>query len=184
MQSVQIRRAKKKLEAKTKDNTALQIKKADTPKTKSSKAVAKSSESGIIKSKKDETVVNDLHYIGKINKGTYSCVAKNITTDDVIITDERIQHIKERHPNDFEKYCKYMSEIIAKPEYIIETNKPNTALILKSFANGSEQFKTILRLITSSENSEYKNSIITFMKINEKEWSRLLRNKKILYKSE
>ena len=32
------------------------------------------------------------------------------------------------------------------------------------------QFKTILRLKTSKDNKVFKNSIITFMKINEKEW--------------
>lgn len=121
-----------------------------------------------------------MHVIGKIDRKIHRCVAENIVTDEVIITDERIQHIKLRHPNDFEKYCKYMNEIVESPEYIIEPNKPNTALILKSFSEGNEQFKTVLRIITSSENSEYKNSIITFMKINEKEWSRLLRNKIII----
>jgi hypothetical protein len=125
-----------------------------------------------------------LRYIGTIDREKYSCVAKDITTDEVIITDERIQHIKDRHPNDFERYFNYMKEIVTNPDYIIETNKPNTALILKSFTDGDEQFKTVLRLITFSENSKYKNSIITFMKINEKEWNRLLRNKKILYKYE
>ena len=77
-----------------------------------------------------------------------------------------------------------MKEVILNPDYIIEANKPNTALILKSFSKGKEQFKTILRLATSTDNSKYKNSIITFMKINEKEWNRLLRNKKMLYKAE
>ncbi|MEE1047391.1 MAG: PBECR2 nuclease fold domain-containing protein, partial [Clostridia bacterium] len=101
-----------------------------------------------------------------------------------IITDERIQHIKEGHPNDYEKYCSYMKQIIENPEYIIEANKEKTALILKSFSDGEEQFKTILRLVTSTDNQDYKNSIITFMKINEKEWKRLIKNKKILYKSE
>lgn len=42
----------------------------------------------------------------------------------------------------------------------------------------------VLRLITSKDNLDYKNSIITFMKIDDKEWNRLLRNKKILYKRE
>lgn len=42
----------------------------------------------------------------------------------------------------------------------------------------------VVRLVTSCDNPEYKNSIITFMKIDEKEWKRLLRNKKILYKKE
>lgn len=42
----------------------------------------------------------------------------------------------------------------------------------------------VLRLITSKDNLDYKNSISTFMKIDDKEWNRLLRNKKILYKRE
>ena len=46
------------------------------------------------------------------------------------------------------------------------------------------KFKTVLRLVTSTDNTEYKNSVITFMKMDEKEWNRLLRNKRILYKKE
>lgn len=123
-----------------------------------------------------------MYLVGKIDIEIYNCITKDITTDEVIITDERIQHIKEHHPNNYEQYYSYMRSIIENPEYIIEANKPNTALILKSFSNGNETFKTVLRLITSSDNSKFKNSIITFMKINEKEWNRLLKNKKILYK--
>ena len=125
-----------------------------------------------------------MYLVGKIDIEIYNCITKDITTDEVIITDERIQHIKEHHPNNYEQYYSYMRSIIENPEYIIEANKPNTALILKSFSTGYETFKTVLRLITSSDNSKFKNSIITFMKINEKEWNRLLKNKKILYKSE
>lgn len=125
-----------------------------------------------------------MYLVGKIDIKIYNCITKDITTDEVIITDERIQHIKEHHPNNYEQYYSYMRSIIENPGYIIEANKPNTALILKSFSNGNETFKTVLRLITSSDNSKFKNSIITFMKINEKEWNRLLKNKKILYKSE
>ena len=63
-------------------------------------------------------------------------------------------------------------------------NKPNTALLLKEIKENDEIFKTVLRLVTSKDNPNYKNSIITFMKIDEKEWNRLLRNKTILYKQE
>ncbi len=122
--------------------------------------------------------------IGRLDIEIYKCITDCIITDEVIITEERIQHIKERHPNDYEIFCSYMREVIEHPEYIIEANKPNTALILKSFSNGDKQFKTILRLVTSADNNAFKNSIITFMKINEKEWNRLIKNKKILYKSE
>lgn len=128
--------------------------------------------------------VQSVHYIGKINKDIYKCVTEDIVTEDVIITDERIKHIKERHPNDFEKYCQYMTEMVSSPEFIVEANKPKSALILKSFADDDKQFKAVLRLVTSSDNADFKNSIITFMKINNQEWKRLIKNKKILYKSE
>lgn len=125
-----------------------------------------------------------MNIIGRLDIEIYKCITDSIITDEVIITEERIQHIKERHPNDYELFYSYMRAVIEHPEYIIEANKPNTALILKSFSNGDKQFKTILRLVTSADNNAFKNSIITFMKINEKEWNRLIKNKKILYKSE
>ncbi len=77
-----------------------------------------------------------------------------------------------------------MKKSVLSPEYIIETNKPYSALVLKSFEYEDKQFKTVVRLVTSHDDEKYKNSVITFMKIDEKEWNRLLRNKKILYKSE
>ena len=129
--------------------------------------------------------VISLYIVGKINKDIYKCVTVDIVTEEVIITEERIEHIKERHPNDYERYWEYLKEIIEDPDYIIETNRKNTALILKEIVESDErQFKTVVRLVTSVDDSRFKNSIITFMKINEKEWSRLIRNKKILYKKE
>lgn len=140
-------------------------------------------ESGIIE-ENTKVAVNDVHIIGKIDVEIYKCVTKDIMTDEVIITERQIEHIKERHPNDFERFSQHFEEIIKNPDYIIEANKPNTALILKEVEVNKERFKTILRLVTSQDNSEYKNSIITFMKIDEKDWKRILKNKKILYKSE
>ena len=126
----------------------------------------------------------DVHIVGKIDKNIYKCITEDIVTDEVIITDNQIEHIKIRHPNDFERFSSYFGEIVKNPDYIVETKKPKTALILKEIQSENEVFKTVLRLVTSEDNPEYKNSIITFMKIDEKEWDRLLRNKKILYKKE
>ena len=151
------------------------------------KSVDKTAESGIIekqRSKTVEMVAVDVHSIGKIDVEKYKCVTKDITTDEVIITSKQIEHIKERHPNDYERFSKYFKEIVEKPDYIIEANKPNTALILKDIHIENEIFKTVLRIATSNDNPGFKNSIITFMKIDDKEWKRILKNKKILYKSE
>ncbi len=125
-----------------------------------------------------------VHTVGKISKKIYSCITEDIVSEDVIITDERINHIKEHHPNDFERFSAYLSDIIQMPDYIVEANRPNTALILKEIIENGEQFKTALRLVTSTDNPNFKNSIITFMKIDNKEWERLLKNKRILYKKE
>ncbi len=125
-----------------------------------------------------------MEYIGKINKKYFETISTDIVTDDVIITKERIAHIKQNHPNDYERFNSYFLEIVTNPDYIIESSKINTALILKEIEDNGERFKTIMRLVTSNDKPEYKNSIITFMKINEKEWKRIIKNKKILYKNE
>lgn len=125
-----------------------------------------------------------MHFVGRINKEIYRCIKEDILTDEVVITNNQIQHIMDRHPNDYERFSSYFGEIVKNPDYIIEANRPNTALLLKEIIENGEVFKTVLRLATSDENPDYKNSIITFMKIDEKEWNRLLRNKTILYKKE
>lgn len=125
-----------------------------------------------------------MYLVGKIDIGIYNCITKDITTDEVIITDKQIDHIKNRHPNDYELFNKYFEEIVEQPDYIIEANKPFTALILKEIQIDNKKFKTVVRLATSNDTPSYKNSIITFMKIDDREWNRILKNKKILYKSE
>lgn len=122
--------------------------------------------------------------IGKIDIEKYRVVSKDIRTDEVVITDERIQHIKDRHPNDFERYSEYITEIVKNPDYILEANKPNTALLLKEFTDANEKLQLILRLAVEQDNPGYKNSVITFLKVEEKRYKRYLRTKKILYKSE
>lgn len=138
---------------------------------------------GIVSNIENHEQLN-LHYIGKLNTKIYECVTKDITTDEVIITTKQIEHIKSRHPGDYENYSTYLPEIIRSPDYIIEANKADSALVLKEIDIAGEKFKVIVRITTSRGAPNYKNSVITFMKINSKEWNRLLKNKKILYKKE
>ena len=125
-----------------------------------------------------------VHTVGRIDVEKYKVVTDKIQTDEVIITDERIEHIRERHPNDFELYSQYLKQIVEEPDYILEANKPNTAFLLKEFLEDDERFQLILRLAVEGDIPGYKNSIITFLKVEEKRYRRYLRTKKILYKSE
>ena len=125
-----------------------------------------------------------MHIVGKIDKKIYSCITEDIVTDEVIITDERIAHIKERHPDDYEKYYSYLQQILEDPDYILESKTPDTAFILKLIEENGKDFQLILRLKTSCDLADYKNSIITFLKIDRRKKDKYLRNKKILYSRE
>ncbi len=122
--------------------------------------------------------------VGRINIEKYKCVTADISTDEVIITEERIAHIKERHPNDYERFFAFFPEIIADPDYIIASEKPNTAVILKEVVISGEKFKLILRLKVEHDPASYKNSVISFWHIGETTWRKTIKNKNILYKKE
>lgn len=144
---------------------------------------AKAEENDTLNTAKEEKGI-EVHTIGRIDKNIYKCVTEDIVTDEVIITDERIAHIQGRHPNDYERFCSYIPEILENPDYIIETAKPYTAVILKEIENQGEKFKLVLRIKVKSDPAEYKNSIMTFWHIGETTWRKSLKNKKILYKRE
>lgn len=64
-----------------------------------------------------------MQYIGKLDRHKIGAHGKNIVTEDVILTNERIKHIKGHHPDDYEQYGKYAKRIIENPDYILEDNK-------------------------------------------------------------
>ncbi len=127
-----------------------------------------------------------MYLIGKINRNIYKCITADIVTDEVIITDERIRHIENRHKGDYEQYHSYIPDMISDPDYIIQDDRPFTAMVLKEFrdVSSAKHFRLALRLHTSGDEENFHNSIITFMKIREKEYQRLVKNKNVLYKKE
>lgn len=122
--------------------------KAEETAEKLDETVAKSGESGIMKPDTERTAVSDVHKIGEIDIEKYKCVTNDILTNEVVITDPQIAHIKVRHPNDYERYFKYVAEILKYPDYILEANKPNTAFILKHITDNDKRYQLILRLKT------------------------------------
>ena len=127
--------------------------------------------------------VKVLNFVCKLDKNLYKIISENISSDEVIITDRAIEHIKNSHADNFENFSKYFSEIIIEPDYILEANKPNRALLLKEIEVENKKLKLILRLQTSADNPESKNSIVTFQHISDKRFNRYIKNAKILYKN-
>lgn len=147
------------------------------------KFVAKAPDSGIIKPETTKEVV-DVHSVGKIDKNMYKCITDDIKTDEVIITDERITHIIERRGRGFyDRYGNEFADIIRNPDYIFE-DKANTALVCKEFIQDGKFVNVVLRIAVSTDDSSYKNSIITAVGESRKRFQQRLRNNDPLYKKE
>ena len=122
--------------------------------------------------------------ICELNPEIYGKIVPVITTLQVIITDRQLEHIRERHPDISETVLQWLAEVIQTPDYIIETEMPNTANILKQLEYNGKRYQLVLRIRTDSDPEGFQNSVITFMSVNEKRYRQYLRNRRILYKRE
>lgn len=125
-----------------------------------------------------------MHSVGNLKKDIFSVISDDITTEEVIITDKQIEHIKQRHPMDYDEVMKYVSDALKNPDYILEDKHKNTGLVIKSMGNDKENVQMVLKVHTSHDKKGYKNSIISCWKISDKRLQNYLRNKNILYKKE
>lgn len=98
--------------------------------------------------------------------------------------DDTLDRNLEKREAVYERFAQYLFEIISDPDYILQANKPNTAFLLKQICDADERFELILRLKVCSDPAGYKNSVITFLRIEEKKWKKYIRNKTVLYKKE
>lgn len=126
----------------------------------------------------------EVHSVGKINREIFKCITEDIRTDEVIITDNQIQHIKDRHPEIYDKVLNNIQEAIRVPDYIIRDKHEYSGLVIKRIQTESGILQVVLRLCTSEDEQGYKNSIISCWELSEKRLQNYLRNKEILYSRE
>ena len=133
---------------------------------------------------KDKTMSKDVYSIGTIDPEKYKAVTeKKIITNEVVITDNRIKHIIERRGQKFyDEYREFFSDVITNPDYIFKDDKENTAIVAKTFTHKGTWVNLILRIAVEGDNPEYKNSIITAIKENDKRFAQRLRNNKPVYR--
>ena len=122
--------------------------------------------------------------IGRLDKNLYSCITKDIIVDEIVITENQMKHIQERHPDVFENLIMDIKEAIDSPDYIIKDKHKNTGLVIKKQNDKEQNIHIVLRICTSEDEPGYKNSVISSWKISERRLQNYLRNKQILYKKE
>lgn len=121
--------------------------------------------------------------LGKLNTQSLEAEFGKLKTDEIIVTNERINHIKNRHPNDFFLFEQYGYETVKNPDSIIKDCKSNgTVFMVKKLKNTN--LNVVVRLVLSNDADNLKNSIMTFYRLRDKNLKKLEKNNKVLYKKE
>ncbi len=121
--------------------------------------------------------------LGKIDTRYLVNIFENIQTDEVIITEERVAHISERHKEDYYLFDKYVEFSIAEPDYIIlDSKNTGTIFIIKRIEG--ENLNVVVRVALSTDKIGLKNSVMTFFRLRDKNLKKILSKNKLLYKKE
>ena len=126
---------------------------------------------------------NKYQYIGKLNTEFLEVEFGKLATDELILTDERDDHIKERHDRDYNLFHKCVYDIIKRPDTVLKDSKnQNTVFYIKYIEE--THLNIVIRLSLEIENTNRKNSIITSYQLGAKTLKRLKKNNKTLYNKE
>lgn len=128
---------------------------------------------------------DEVHFVGKIDREIYRCITEDIVTDEVVITEKQVQHIKERHPEAYNIILSSFDELLQDPDFIIRDDKhANTGLVIKQLKIETNNLQMVLRIATKDDDPTYRNSIISCWEISKRRLENYLKNKEILYKKE
>lgn len=91
---------------------------------------------------KEETIMVKARYLGKINRSILEKEFGELQTNEIIVTDERIDHIKEKHSIDYDLFEKYSAECVQNPDYIVKDNKnKGTVFMIMKLPDKRTEFK-------------------------------------------
>jgi len=128
-------------------------------------------------------VLENLNFVGKLNISMLGKYSTKIITEKVIITDERLEHIKEHHPELEYKEIKSIKSAIENPDFIFEDRKNiDTILLVKKINMFNKHSRIVVKLNTRTDIQDKFNSVISFWQISEKKLGQYLKNEKIIYK--
>ncbi len=164
----------------------------------STKTVDKSRGSGIMTKKTGATVQkaavtkttiqkstegSEVQYLGKIDIEIFRSEFGELITDEVVLTDERKQHIIDGHSADFELFDRYAQSILEAPELVLKDEKnENTVFIINHIEDTN--LNIVIKLAVHGDEKHPKNSIMTSYRIRDKNVKKLEKKNKILYKRE
>lgn len=151
-------------------------------KEKAWKEIANPVDSGIIEAINTKEVSDvEITTLGKVNKDLLEKEFGGIQTDEIIITNERMDHIKQRHPEDYEFFEKFGAQSVTDPDLIVKDSKnEGTIFMIKKLPDTN--LNIVARLALETDKPGLKNSVMTFYRIRERNLNKMIEKNKLLYK--
>ncbi|HBC85002.1 MAG TPA: hypothetical protein DCZ30_06350 [Clostridiales bacterium] len=117
--------------------------------------------------------------IGKLNIKLFEEIGEHLITDEVIFTYERLNHVETKRIQLFNEVKHVLPDVIYNPDYIYKdwNNRENTLVLIKSL-DKKLNLNVILKIAILNDEKHQKNSIITMIKIGNKTFNKIKRNKK------
>ena len=127
--------------------------------------------------------MTEIQSLGNIDIQVLTKEFVKIQTDEIIVTNERISHIKERHPEDYNLFEKYGRESVISPDLIIKDLKHcGTVFMVKKLPETN--LNIVVRVVLEKDDNNLKNSVMTFYRIRDKNLKKLIEKNRLLYKKE
>ncbi len=121
--------------------------------------------------------------LGKMNIEPLVKAFGEIQTDEVILTDERTEHIMERHPQDYELFLLYGALVVTQPDIVIKDEKHvGTIFMIKKLVDTN--ISVVVRVALSIDKKGLKNSVMTSYRVRNKNLKKMLERNEVLYKNE
>lgn len=121
--------------------------------------------------------------LGKINIEILKLEFGPLQTDEIVVTDERIDHIKNRHPEDYSLFTTHGVSSVSDPDFVIKDEKnKGTVFMVKKLPDTN--LNVVVRVVLGSDDRKLKNSVMTFYRLRDKNLKKLIDKNALLYKKE
>ena len=125
----------------------------------------------------------EMTLLGNLDPALLQNFFGTLRTTEVVVTEERVAHIKERHPEDFTLFEQYGAETVLFPDLLILDEKhAGTAFAVRRLEESD--LNVVVRLALETDKKEYKNSVMTFYRLRDRNLKKLLEKNRLLYSRE
>ena len=121
--------------------------------------------------------------LGKLDTRPLKNEFGDLQTDEIIVTNERLDHIKTHHADDYVYFKKYGTDAVLSPNEIIKDLKNDGTVFMIKYLPDTN-LNVVVKLALNPDKIGWKNSVMTSFRIRERNLRKLRAKNKVLYNKE